>query len=157
MDASIDHVKFVRQLYSTTFAPSWKGKRKLLEDTAAKVRQLINEIEKRNKEPMKTVHYKDTNNTQGNKRPHLSSDMMISMIEARAKQTADLGAHGYEVEPRDFVNYMESLSTFRCAATPFYLCAVLTIGLQMPPQVSDLHRISAVGPEQEINREERSR
>jgi hypothetical protein len=39
------------------------------EDTAAKMRQLINEIEKHNKGPMKTFHTMDTNNTQGNKRP----------------------------------------------------------------------------------------
>jgi hypothetical protein len=86
-------------------------------DTGAKIRQLQKSIEKHNKEhPMQSFNTKDTpgtNNPQGNKRRRGDD----GGGGAGETDSAELGAHGYEVEPRDLVDengiVMESLSDVR--------------------------------------------
>jgi hypothetical protein len=59
------------------------------EEMEEKTQELINKIEEHSKEPMKTFNTKETpgsNNAQGK------------------GNCVELGAHGYEVEPRDFVD-----------------------------------------------------
>jgi hypothetical protein len=78
---------------------------KYTEDTEAKIRQLKDKIEKHNKVyRMESFHTKDTrgnntqgNNSQGNRRKRGDGG-------AGATDSAELGAHGYEIEPRDFVD-----------------------------------------------------
>ena len=72
MDTSVNRAKFVRHLYNLRDVLEREEE---AEDTAAKKRHLINEIENHIKGHMKTFHAKDTNNTQGNKRSCLSSDV----------------------------------------------------------------------------------
>ena len=54
-----------------------------------------------------------------------------------ATDRAELGAHGYEVEPRDFVDEsgyaIESFSNVRQPL--FYLCAALMLDLQTPSHI----------------------
>jgi hypothetical protein len=74
-------------------------------DTEAKIRQLQDKIEKYNKgHPMKSFHTKDArgndtqeNNTQRNRRKRGDGG-------AGATDSEKLGTHGYEIEPRDFVD-----------------------------------------------------
>ena len=84
---------------------------------------------------MKTFHTKNTpgpNNAQGkgSKRPRTDSDVDDRGVGggggaggADATDCAELGAHGYEVEPRDFVDedgiVYESLSNVRQPLSPY--------------------------------------
>jgi hypothetical protein len=109
LDSSVERASFVRQLYNLHYVLEMEEE---TEDTAAKIQDLISKIEKHNKGRMKTFHTKDTpgsNHAQRNKRPRLNSDVDDRGAGggaggADATDCAELGAHGYEVEPRDIVD-----------------------------------------------------
>jgi hypothetical protein len=85
LDTSVERVEFARQLYNLRHVLEREEES---EDTETKIRQLQNEVEKHNKGRMKSFHTGD--------RDAGATDC--------AELEAELEAHGYEVEPRDFVD-----------------------------------------------------
>jgi hypothetical protein len=116
--------------------------------------------EKRNKGPMKTFHTKDTKlpiTPRGTKGHVLA---VMSMIEAPVKQTARSPEHTAMRWNRETL-YMcigiigANFPIVRLCGNPFLL--MRHADARPADAASDLHHISAVGPEQEIHREESSR
>jgi hypothetical protein len=107
----VDRAEFVRQLYNL---------RDMLEgdnakDTEAKIRQFQNKINQHNKiYPMKSFYTKDT--TSMNKRKRVDGDDRGAAGGGSggvdATDCAELGAHGYEVEPRDIVDENGQIESF---------------------------------------------
>jgi hypothetical protein len=103
LNDSVDRGDFVRQLYNLRHVLGNEE----TEDAKAKIQRLQNRIDQHNKEyPMKSFHTEDTPNSDVDDRGVGATDC------------AELGVHGYEVEPRVFVDdesgyVMESFSKVR--------------------------------------------
>jgi len=130
-------------------------------DTEAKIKALQNRINNHDKRfPMKSFNTKDTDKR---KRPDNDVDDRGAGGDGGAKgvcatECAELRAHGYEVEPRDVVDESGTMESFFKVRQPLSTYAPRRRCDARPAgAASHLHRISAVGPEKEIHREESSR
>ncbi|KAF8506612.1 kinase-like domain-containing protein [Russula emetica] len=121
LETSDDRAEFVRQLYNLR---DMLEKEEEAGDTKAKIQQLQNRINQHHRKyPMKSFHTKDTRNKR--KRPDSDVDSAGGGAGGvDATDCAELGAHGYQVEPRDIVDedgyiMMESFSN-----TPSHILTV---------------------------------
>ena len=115
LDTSSGRAKFARQLYNLWHILESEQ----IDDTETKIQQFQNRIDQHNKDhKLKSFHTKDTsgttsgdNNTPGKKRKR-SQGAGEDAGGEDGSDCAELGAHGYEVEPRDYVDEKYVIASF---------------------------------------------